>query len=58
MYQRDVFIKEIIKSLESDKSIYFLSADFGAAALDKLRKEMRKISTLIKRRKSSVYLLS
>ncbi len=37
MYQRDVFIKEIIKSLESDKSIYFLSADFGAPALDELR---------------------
>ena len=37
MLQRDVFINEITKSLEKDKSIYFLSADFGAAALDSLR---------------------
>ena len=37
MLQRDIFIKEIIKSLEKDKNIFFLSADFGAASLDKLR---------------------
>ena len=37
MLQRDAFIEEITKKLEKDKSIYFLSADFGAAALDKLR---------------------
>ena len=36
MLQRDVFIEEITKKLEKDKSIFFLSADFGAAALDKL----------------------
>ena len=34
MLQRDIFIKEITKSLENDKNIFFLSADFGAAALD------------------------
>ena len=39
MLQRDVFIEEITKKLEKDKSIFFLSADFGAAALDKLRKD-------------------
>ena len=38
MLQRDAFIKEITKRLDRDKSIYFLSADFGAAALDDLRK--------------------
>ncbi len=37
MLQRDAFIEEITKKLSEDKSIYFLSADFGAAALDKLR---------------------
>ena len=37
MLQRDVFIKEVIKKLNQDKNIYFLSADFGAAALDELR---------------------
>ena len=39
MLQRDTFIKEITKSLEKDKNIYFLSADFGAAALDELREK-------------------
>ena len=42
MLQRDIFIKEITKKLESDKSIYFLSADFGAAALDELREKFPK----------------
>ena len=37
MLQRDVFIEEVKKRLETDKDIYFLSADFGAAALDSLR---------------------
>ncbi len=37
MLQRDTFILEIIKKMESDKSIYFLSADFGAESLDILR---------------------
>ena len=39
MLQRDAFIDVITKKLESDKSIYFLSADFGAAALDSLREK-------------------
>ena len=39
MFQRDVFINEIIKKLEKDKNIFFLSADFGAPALDKLREK-------------------
>ena len=38
MLQRDIFISEITNSLEKDKSIFFLSADFGAQALDTLRK--------------------
>ncbi len=29
MLQRDVFIEEITKSLDNDKKIFFLSADFG-----------------------------
>ena len=37
MLQRDAFIEEITKKLNQDKNIYFLSADFGAAALDELR---------------------
>ena len=37
MLQRDAFIEEITKSLDKDKSIFFLSADFGAQALDELR---------------------
>lgn len=39
MLQRDAFIAEITKRLNQDKSIYFLSADFGAAALDELREK-------------------
>ena len=37
MLQRDAFIEEITKKLDQNKNIYFLSADFGAAALDDLR---------------------
>ena len=39
MLQRDIFIKEITKKLQTDKNIFFLSADFGAAALDELREK-------------------
>ncbi len=39
MLQRDAFIEEIEIRLKSDKDVYFLSADFGAAALDSLREE-------------------
>jgi transketolase len=42
MLQRDAFIEEITKQLDKDKSIFFLSADFGAAALDDLRKRHPK----------------
>ena len=39
MLQRDAFIEQITEKLETDKDIYFLSADFGAAALDVLREK-------------------
>ena len=39
MLQRDIFIEEVVKGLDKDKSIFFLSADFGAAALDNLREK-------------------
>tara|TARA_A100001011_G_scaffold398919_1_gene505191 strand:- start:7482 stop:8399 length:918 start_codon:yes stop_codon:yes gene_type:complete len=42
MLQRDIFINEITKEMEKDKKIYFLSADFGAMALDKLREKFPK----------------
>ncbi len=42
MLQRDVFINEITKKMHNDKKIYFLSADFGAAALDELRAKFPK----------------
>jgi transketolase len=35
--QRDTFIAEIVRRLPHDPSIMFLSADFGAEALDELR---------------------
>lgn len=35
--QRDVFIEEIIRRAEKDAGIYFISADFGAPALDEFR---------------------
>ena len=34
---RDAFIGEIYKSAINDKNIIFISADFGAAALDDFR---------------------
>ena len=34
---RDVFISELYTKMEKDTSIFFLSADFGSPALDKLR---------------------
>tara|TARA_R110000824_G_scaffold103921_5_gene246752 strand:- start:812 stop:1732 length:921 start_codon:yes stop_codon:yes gene_type:complete len=39
MYQRDAFIERIKENLKFDKDIFFLSADFGAPALDDLRKD-------------------
>ena len=41
MLQRDEFINVINNSIPKDPNIYFLSADFGAAALDKLRKDYK-----------------
>jgi len=41
MLQRDAFIEEVTKKMEKDNSIFFLSADFGAAALDDLRKRFQ-----------------
>jgi transketolase len=35
--QRDAFIVEVVRALATDPSIMFLSADFGAEALDELR---------------------
>mgnify|MGYP003136657282 FL=1 len=39
MYQRDAFIERVKEDMKFDKDIYFLSADFGAPALDSLRKD-------------------
>jgi transketolase len=37
--QRDLFINEVYQALKVNKKIYFLSADFGSAVLDQLRKD-------------------
>jgi len=37
--QRDAFISEIVDAISNGEDIYFLSSDFGAAALDRLRME-------------------
>ena len=34
---RDIIIDEILKKAKKDKKIFFLSADFGAPALDRYR---------------------
>jgi len=39
-YQRDEFITVIFEAAKKDKKIYFLSADFGAPALDQFRNEL------------------
>ena len=36
-FQRDEFIKTIYEAARKNKKIYFLSADFGAPALDNFR---------------------
>jgi len=41
MLQRDEFINVINESIPNDPDIYFLSADFGAEALDKLRNDYK-----------------
>ena len=40
-FQRDEFIKIIYKSAKKNRNIYFLSADFGAPALDVFRKNLK-----------------
>lgn len=41
-FQRDAFITEIYKAAQKDKQIFFLSADFGAPALDQFRENLKK----------------
>jgi len=36
---RDVLIREVGRAMERDRSIFFLSADFGSPALDQLRQD-------------------
>tara|TARA_B100000029_G_scaffold304065_1_gene296925 strand:- start:1766 stop:2713 length:948 start_codon:yes stop_codon:yes gene_type:complete len=40
-FQRDAFIDEIYKKAKKDKNVFFLSADFGAPALDRFRKDLK-----------------
>ena len=40
-FQRDKFIEIVSKNLEKNKNIFFLSADFGAPALDQLREKFK-----------------
>ncbi|MDP2276795.1 MAG: transketolase C-terminal domain-containing protein [Nitrospirota bacterium] len=40
-FLRDVIIEQIYYNMKKDRNILFLSADFGAPALDKLRKEIK-----------------
>lgn len=42
MLQRDIFIKEVYEALKVNKKIYFLSADFGAPALDNFRHNLKE----------------
>ena len=39
-FQRDSFIDQIYLSAKKNKDIYFLSADFGAPALDRFRRDL------------------
>ncbi len=39
--QRDIFLDEINRQLETDKDIYVMSADFGAASLDITREKFK-----------------
>lgn len=41
-FQRDEFIKTIYSRAKKNKNIYFLSADFGAPALDQFRENLKK----------------
>ena len=39
-FQRDVFVSEIVAAAKKDREIFFISADFGAPALDMFREEL------------------
>ena len=39
-YQRDAFISEVFERAKRDRDIFFLSADFGAPALDAFREQL------------------
>tara|TARA_Y100001936_G_C16004127_1_gene629624 strand:- start:71 stop:1012 length:942 start_codon:yes stop_codon:yes gene_type:complete len=41
-FQRDSFITEVYKGAKKNKNIFFLSADFGAPALDQFRDNLKK----------------
>ena len=41
-FQRDEFINTIYNRAKKNKNIYFLSADFGAPALDQFRENLKK----------------
>ena len=41
-FQRDTLINEIYNQAKKNRNIFFLSADFGAPALDKFRKDLKK----------------
>ena len=41
-FQRDQFIKVIYQAAKKNKSIYFISIDFGAPALDAFRFKLKK----------------
>ena len=41
-FQRDCFIKKFYKLAKKNKNIFFLSADFGAPALDAFREKLPK----------------
>ena len=45
---RDAFINELFEQAKADKKIIFISADFGAAALDKFREELSNQSEMFK----------
>ena len=39
-FQRDVFIEEVFQAAKKDRDIFFVSADFGAPALDQFRQQL------------------
>ena len=39
---RDVFLEQVYKRMHEEEHIFFLTADFGAPTLDKIREEFKK----------------